>query len=102
MPFCLCDSPASFQRLMQHIFNDIFNDAVFKILLVYLDDIIIYSKTWDEHVDWLNAVLTRLREHSQKLNPKKCNFRMEISYLGYSVSATGVSTSQYKIKGVQE
>lgn len=99
MPFGLCNAPASFQRLMQQIFND----AVFQILLVYLDDIVIYSETVDEHLERLDFVFTRLQEHGLKLSPKKCHFfKQEISYLGYIVSAEGVSTSPEKIRVVRD
>ena len=67
-----------------------------------INELFIYSKTWDEHVERLDAVFTRLREHGLKLNPKNVIFWKEISYLGYTVYATGVSTSQEKIKVVQE
>lgn len=99
MPFWLCNAPASFQRLMQQIFND----AVFQTLLVYLDDIVIYSETVDEHLERLDFVFTRLQEHGLKLSPKKCHFfKQEISYLGYVVSAEGVFTSPEKIWVVRE
>lgn len=99
MPFGLCNSPATFQRLMQHVFSEL----VFQILLVYLDDIVIYSRTIDEHISRLNTLFHKLREHGLKLNPSKCHyFRGEIQYLGYTVSAKGVSTSQDKVKVVQD
>jgi hypothetical protein len=99
MPFGLCNSPASFQRLMQHIFND----AVFQILLIYLDDIIVYSKTLDEHLERLDVVFSRLSEHRLKLSPKMCHFfQEEIGYLGYVVSAKGICTSPEKIRVVKD
>lgn len=70
MPFGLCNSPATFQRLMQHVFNEL----VFQILLLYLNDIVIYSRTNDDHVERLDTVFRKLKEHGLKLNPSKCNF----------------------------
>lgn len=73
MPMGLCNSPATFQRLMQQIFND----SAFQILLTYLDDLIGYSKTIDEHLERLDKVFTKLKEHGLKLKGKKCNFFQE-------------------------
>ena len=99
MPFGLCNSPATFQRLMQNVFNDL----IFQILLVYLDDIVTYSRTIDDHIQRLDVVFSKLKEHGLKLNPQKCHFfRSEISYLGYIVSAEGISTCSDKVKVVQE
>lgn len=70
MPFGLCNSPATFQRLMQHVFNEL----VFQILLVYLDDIVVYSRTNDDQVERLDTVFRKLKKHGLKLNPSKCNF----------------------------
>ena len=99
MPFGLCNSPATFQRLMQHVFNEL----VYQILFVYLDDIVIYSRTIDDQVEKLYTVFRKLKKHGLKLNPSKCNFfQPEIKYLGYVVSACGILTSPDKVKGVQE
>lgn len=99
MPFGLCNSPASFQRLMQQIFRD----AVFQILLVYLDDIVVYSRTLDEHLQRLDLVFAKLREHGLKLNPHKCHFfQQKVQYLGYTVSEEGISASEDKVKVVKE
>ena len=70
MPMGLCNSPNTFQRLMQHIFND----TVFQILLIYVDDLIIYSTTIVEQIERLDKVFTRLKEHGLKLKGKKCHF----------------------------
>lgn len=73
------------------------------MLLVYLDDIVIYSETVDEHLERLDFVFTRLQEHGLKLRPKKCHFfKQEISYLGYIVSVEGVFTLPEKIRVVRE
>ena len=62
--------PATFQRLMQHCFRD----EVFDILLVFLDDIIVYSRTLKEHIERLDKVFTILRNHGLKLKMRKCSF----------------------------
>ena len=99
MPMGLCNSPATFQRLMQHIFNDL----VFQILLIYLDDLIIYSSTLEEHVERLEKTFMRLKEHGLKLNGNKCHFcKEEVNYLDYAISAKGVATDKGKIEVVEK
>lgn len=70
MPLGLCNAPASFARLMQACLNE----QIFQILLVYKDEILIYSRTFEEHLERLEMVLTRLRKHGLKLKLDKCNF----------------------------
>ena len=93
MPMGLCNSPATFQRLMQHIFND----TVFQIMLIYLDDLIIYSTTIEEHIERLDKVFTRLKEHGLKLKGKKCHFfKPQVKYLGHIISPEGIATDPEK------
>lgn len=97
MPMGLCTAPATFQRLMQSTMNDL----VFQILLVYLDDLLIYSRDFDEHLERLQVVFDRLRDVGLKLNPKKCTLaRSRVEYLGYTVSGAGIATSEGKINAV--
>ena len=78
MPFGLCGAPATFQRLMQRCLGDL----TFQMVLVYLDDILIYSHSFDQHLQHLDLVFNRLRSHNLKLKPSKCHlFRSEVSYL---------------------
>ena len=70
MPFGLNNSGASFQRLMGHILRGL----EYRFALIYIDDIVIFSKSIDEHLTHLEDVFRRLREASVKLNPKKCGF----------------------------
>ena len=99
MPFGLTNAPASFQRLMQRCFND----YIFQILLVYLDDIIVYANSFEEHLQRLDKVLTRLREHGLKLKPSKCTFLAEkITYVGHELSSNGVSPNPDKISAVAD
>ena len=99
MPFGLCTAPSTFQRLM----NSGMHDLLFQVLLVYLDDILVYSRTFQEHLERLRKVFTRLRELGLKLNPEKCNFcQKSVKYLGYTVSAGGIATDEDKIKAVKQ
>ena len=95
MSFGLTNAPATFQRLMQHCFRD----EVFDILLIFLDDIIVYSRTLAEHIERLDKVFTILRNHGLKLKMRKCSFfQSSVKYLGHVVSKNGISTDDEKIK----
>ena len=99
MPFGLCNAPSTFQRLMERIFGD----QSMQTLLLYLDDIIIFSSSFQEHLQRLEVVLARLQEQSLKLKLKKCHFfQQEVRYLGHVISAMGVATDPDKIKVVAE
>ena len=75
----------------------------YQLLLVYLDDVIVFSKTFDKHLERLDKVLTRLTHHSLKLKREKCSFlQKQVSYLGYVVSSEGISTDPDKISVVRD
>ena len=98
MPFGLTNAPATFQRLM----STAFGDMNFNSVLLYLDDIIVFSATVEEHVSRLSKVFTRLREHGLKLKPSKCHLlQNSVKYLGHVVSAEGISTDPDKIAAVK-
>ena len=98
MPFGLSNCPATFQRLMQNIFRD----EMFVILLVYLDDILVFSRTLQEHLTRLETVFGILQKYGLKVQLKKCSFfRREVTYLGHRVSEDGLSTDPEKISVVK-
>ena len=97
MPFGLCNAPATFQRVM----NTILREGLDKFVLVFLDDILIYSKTLEEHLEHIRAVLGRLREEKFFGRLHKCDFfRTEVEYLGFDVGADGIKPSLSKIKAI--
>ena len=99
MPYGLCNAPVTFQHLMQNCLGEL----NLMYALIYLDDVIIYSKTEEEHLVHLRAVLERFMEHGLKLKPSKCNFfRTEISYLGHKVSVAGMELGTDGLKGIAE
>ncbi|GLB39313.1 putative retrotransposable element tf2 155 kda protein type 1-like [Lyophyllum shimeji] len=100
MFFGLTNSPATFQTMM----NDIFCDLIAqKVVCVYLNDILIYTKTLEEHRRITRIVLDRLRKHRLFLKPEKCEFeRTEIEYLGLIISHRTVSMDLVKVAGVVE
>ena len=99
MPYGLCNAPAMFQCLMQNCLGEL----NLTYALIYLDDVIVYSKTEEEHLVRLCAVLERFMEHGLKLKPSKCNFfHTKISYLGHKVSAAGMEMGTEGLKGIAE
>ena len=99
LPFGLCNSPATFQRLMTHILRGLEWD----ICLVYIDDLIIFSKTFDDHLLHLEQVFKRLKEANVRLKPSKCFFaQTKVEYLGHVVSANGLSPNPTKSQAVKD
>ncbi len=89
MPFGLCNVPVTFQRLMDLVLSGI----NWWRCLVYLDNIIIIGRNFDDHLSNLEAVLLRLRQAGLKLKPARCTFlQCQVRYLGYIVSGDGVAT----------
>ena len=99
MPFGLTNAPATFQRLMERILTGL----QWQTCLVYIDDIIIFSKTFEEHITHLAEVFSRLKAAGLKLKPKKCSiFQAQVAYLGHIVSRDGISTDPAKTKSIDE
>ncbi len=99
MPFGLTNAPATFQRLMESCMGDLYLTTC----LLYLDDIVVYSRTYEEHLGRLEAVFQRLQDAGLKLKPGKCKFfQKSIRYLGHVISEEGVATDPDKIATVKE
>jgi hypothetical protein len=93
MPFGLTNAPATFQCAM----NSILASFLRKFALVFIDDILIYSASWDNHLNHIRMVLEKLREHHFFLKMSKCCFgKTELSYLGHIISQNGVATDPSK------
>jgi RNase H-like domain found in reverse transcriptase/Reverse transcriptase (RNA-dependent DNA polymerase)/Integrase zinc binding domain len=96
MPFGLKNAPATFARLMNTVLRGL------PFVLVYMDDIIIHSKNWDEHIEHLEAVFQKLQDANLKLKLAKCNFGMlAVLFLGHQVSGDGVATDKAKLEKLQ-
>ena len=97
MPFGLCNAPTTFQWLVTNCLGEL----NYSTCLVYLDDVVIFLSTQEEHVDHLHTVLKCFRLHGLKLKPLKCVFFKEkIEYLGYSVLLRGVWPSRDNLKAI--
>jgi hypothetical protein len=99
MPFGMKNAPAIFQREMTRVFKD----RLWNGVMVFIDDILIYSKTPEEHAEILEWVLKTLQEQKYYANPDKCEFfQREVSFLGHIISEKGVAVQQHKVKAVTE
>jgi hypothetical protein len=97
MPFGLSNAPATFQALM----NDVLRSYLRRFVLVFFDDILIYSSSWAEHLQHIAIVLNELRAHSLHLKRSKCSFGApSVAYLGHVISAEGVAMDADKVAAV--
>ncbi|KAL4366769.1 hypothetical protein GQ457_05G003480 [Hibiscus cannabinus] len=99
MPFGLTNAPSTFQSLM----NDIFRPYLRKFVLVFFDDILIYSKTWAEHMHHIRQVCEILRDNMLFLKKSKCFFgESKVTYLGHVIHGDGVEVDHSKVKAVTD
>lgn len=99
MPFGLKNAPATFQRVMDNILRGIQHEKC----LVYMDDIIVYSTSLQEHLNSLKCVFQRLRNANLKIQPDKSEFlRKEVAYLGHIITPDGVKPNPEKIKAIKQ
>ena len=97
MPFGLCNAPATFQHFMQDIFGDLLNIYV----VIYLDDILIYSNDPAKHKDHVKEVLRRLRKHRLYAKAEKCKWSVQsVEYLGFRLGPDGLSMDPAKVQTV--
>ena len=99
MPFGLTNAPATFQRLMETCLDYLHLNWC----IIYLDDVIVFSETPEEHVECLKAVFEKISKAGLKLKPSKCEFfKSRINYLGHIVSRNGIETDPKKIEAIQK
>ena len=97
MPFGLTNAPATFQRLMDKLFDG------WSFVFIYLDDILIASRNFEEHTSHVIEVLQRLQDVGLKVKPSKCRFaEKQVDYLGFNISATGVCPTHKNVLAVKE
>jgi hypothetical protein len=99
MPFGLCNSPSTFESLMNHVFHPFLRH----FFLVFFDDILIYSKTYTNHIMHVDRVLHLLSQRKLFLKQFKCAFgALEVEYLGHLVGKDGVRVDPKKIEVMQD
>ena len=98
MPFGLSDAGNTFQRMANTIFQDLIHKGV---ILVYLDDIIIHTTDWSQHIQVLQEVLLRIQKYSLQLQFKKCKWgATELRFLGFMISSKGIQLDPAKIRAL--
>jgi hypothetical protein len=98
MAFGLTNAPPTFQALM----NGVLQDYLRRFVLIFFDDILIYSSSWSEHLQHVRVVLTALRQHRLAVKQSKCVFGSQsVAYLGHVISASGVAMDPAKVEAVQ-
>ncbi len=99
MPFGLCNAPSTFQRCMELVMKGL----QWKTLLIYLDDLILFSSTFEEHISLLDEVLTRFTKAGLKLKPSKCDlFQEQVIFLGHLVTSEGIKPDPAKVEAVHD
>jgi len=97
MAFGLTNAPATFQRLMERCMGEL----NLRDCLIFLDDVLIFASTFEEHLARLEAVFNRIKQHGLKLKPSKCEFfKTSVKYLGHVVSENGIETDPEKLEAL--
>jgi len=97
LSFGLCNAPSQFARIMELVMSGLTYD----ICLVYLDDILVFLKTFEEHCDWLSTIFNRLERYTLKLKPTKCHlFQRKVKFLGHVVSGAGIECDPDKVAAI--
>lgn len=97
MPFGLSNAPSTFMRLMNHVFRDLIGSCV----VVYFDDILVFSQNLEQHQTYLRLVFSILRTQKLFANAKKCHFLAhEIVFLGYLISGAGIRMDENKVSAI--
>ena len=100
MFFSLCNSPATFQAMMNEIFKDMIDEGW---IVIYMDNILIFSKDLDEHQEQTKRVLQHLQEHDLYLKVEKCKFNVqEVEFLGLIIKLNQILMDPTKLSGIKD
>ena len=103
MPFGLTNAPAVFQRLMQKVLDGLNPEEGHDFVEVYIDNVLVFFRTMEEHVKHLRQVLGRLRKAGLKLKPTKCHFiRQAVEYLGHVITPDGLKPNPKQVSTIQD
>ena len=98
VPFGLTNAPTAFMNIM----NDLFRDCIDSFVMAYLDDILVYSNSWKEHLQHVELLLDRLRRHKLYAKLSKCTFgTQEVDYLGFVLRAGKIAMNPNKTKAIE-
>ena len=99
MPFGLTNAPAYFMSMMNNVFMEFLN----RFVVVFIDDILVYSKNEEEHEEHLCLILEKLREHKLYAKFSKCEFWLNtVGFLGHIVSGEGIAVDPAKVSAVTD
>lgn len=99
MPFGLCNAPSTYQRAMQELLAGL----IWQKCLVFVDDVLVFGRSWEEHCSNLREVLVRIRESGLLLKPSKCEFGLKkTEFLGHVVSDEGIGPDPAKVRKIRE
>jgi len=103
IPFGLCNAPSAFQRLMDRVLCGLNPEDGSKFVSIYLDDVLIFSSTLEEHLIYLRLVLDRIIQAGLKPKPMKCHFiRQEVKYLGHTITPAGLKPNDDQVIAVKK
>ena len=98
MPFGLKNAPATFQRVMDNVFREFIN----KFAFIYMDDIVIFSKSLNEHIQHLTLIFNKLRLFNLKIQPDKSHFlRKDVEFLGHIITPSGIKPNPSKLSAIE-
>ena len=99
MPFGLMNAPASFQRFI----NEVLREHLNIFIITYLDDILIFSENYDEHIEHIRKILKKIENAKLQLKLKKCKFHVqETEFLSHWITTNRIQMNKYKIKAIQD